>query len=74
MVKYDGNEILLWAQARLEYTTQDHRGGTWRHEGMKAFPPDWPQFLSKICEIVSVDVRRIEGGVKTKESEYVAKP
>lgn len=40
---------------------------------MKAFPPDWPQFLSKICEIVSVDVRRI-GGVKTKESEYVAKP
>lgn len=41
---------------------------------MKAFPPDWPQFLSKICEIVSVDVRRIEGGVKTKESEHVAKP
>lgn len=60
-------------EAGPENMTQDHRAGTWRHEGMSAFPPDWPQFLSKICEIrLDVDVRSREGVVTTKEREHAA--
>lgn len=45
----------------------------WSHEGMQTFPPDWPQFLSMICKIALVEVRK-RGKAHNWGRENVAYP